>query len=55
MIVSLDKFSYVKIFLLYVLVGEPLNKEAWEWYYQVVGEERCDVVDTWWQTGGDIN
>ncbi|WP_127957875.1 acetate--CoA ligase [Serratia microhaemolytica] len=31
-------------------VGEPLNPEAWEWYYHVVGEERCPVVDTWWQT-----
>jgi acetyl-CoA synthetase len=31
-------------------VGEPINPEAWEWYYQVVGDERCPVVDTWWQT-----
>ena len=31
-------------------VGEPINPEAWEWYYQVVGEKRCPVVDTWWQT-----
>jgi len=31
-------------------VGEPINPEAWEWYYQVVGEARCPVVDTWWQT-----
>ena len=31
-------------------VGEPINPEAWEWYYSVVGEERCPVVDTWWQT-----
>ncbi|MEE3197254.1 MAG: acetate--CoA ligase [Pseudomonadota bacterium] len=31
-------------------VGEPINPEAWEWYYQVVGEQRCPVVDTWWQT-----
>jgi acetyl-CoA synthetase len=31
-------------------VGEPINPEAWEWYYQVVGEGRCPVVDTWWQT-----
>ncbi|MCB0394181.1 MAG: acetate--CoA ligase [Bdellovibrionales bacterium] len=31
-------------------VGEPINPEAWEWYYHVVGEERCSVVDTWWQT-----
>jgi len=31
-------------------VGEPINPEAWEWYYRVVGEERCAIVDTWWQT-----
>ncbi len=31
-------------------VGEPINPEAWEWYYRVVGERRCPVVDTWWQT-----
>ena len=31
-------------------VGEPINPEAWEWYYSVVGEQRCPVVDTWWQT-----
>ncbi|HET9679119.1 MAG TPA: acetate--CoA ligase [Gammaproteobacteria bacterium] len=31
-------------------VGEPINPEAWEWYYRVVGEQRCPVVDTWWQT-----
>ncbi|XP_069714590.1 acetyl-coenzyme A synthetase 2-like, mitochondrial isoform X1 [Phaenicophaeus curvirostris] len=31
-------------------VGEPINKEAWEWYFRVVGETRCPVVDTWWQT-----
>uniref|UniRef100_A0A3Q2NNR1 Acetyl-coenzyme A synthetase n=1 Tax=Fundulus heteroclitus TaxID=8078 RepID=A0A3Q2NNR1_FUNHE len=31
-------------------VGEPINTEAWEWYYRVVGEGRCPVVDTWWQT-----
>ena len=31
-------------------VGEPINPEAWEWYYRVVGEERCPIVDTWWQT-----
>ena len=31
-------------------VGEPINPEAWEWYYSVVGSERCPVVDTWWQT-----
>jgi len=31
-------------------VGEPINPEAWEWYYHVVGEENCPIVDTWWQT-----
>jgi acetyl-CoA synthetase len=31
-------------------VGEPINPEAWEWYYWVVGEGRCPIVDTWWQT-----
>ena len=31
-------------------VGEPINPEAWEWYYAVVGDSRCPVVDTWWQT-----
>jgi acetyl-CoA synthetase len=31
-------------------VGEPINPEAWEWYYRVVGDCRCPVVDTWWQT-----
>ncbi|WP_417451995.1 acetate--CoA ligase [Kordiimonas sp.] len=31
-------------------VGEPINPEAWLWYYRVVGEERCPIVDTWWQT-----
>jgi acetyl-CoA synthetase len=37
-------------------VGEPINPEAWEWYYRVVGEERCPVLDTWWQTetGGHL-
>jgi acetyl-CoA synthetase len=31
-------------------VGEPINPEAWEWYYRTMGDERCPVVDTWWQT-----
>ncbi|MGH6933191.1 MAG: acetate--CoA ligase [Dongiaceae bacterium] len=37
-------------------VGEPINPEAWEWYYHVVGEGRCPIVDTWWQTetGGHL-
>ena len=38
-------------------VGEPINPEAWEWYYHVIGEKRCPIVDTWWQTetGGILN
>ena len=37
-------------------VGEPINEEAWEWYYKNVGKEKCPIVDTWWQTetGGII-
>jgi acetyl-CoA synthetase len=37
-------------------VGEPINLEAWMWYYEVVGESRCPIVDTWWQTetGGHL-
>ena len=31
-------------------VGEPINPEAWEWYYHTIGEDRCPIVDTWWQT-----
>ncbi|MFU8831250.1 MAG: acetate--CoA ligase, partial [Wenzhouxiangella sp.] len=31
-------------------VGEPINPQAWEWYYHVVGDSRCPIVDTWWQT-----
>jgi acetyl-CoA synthetase len=37
-------------------VGEPINPEAWEWYYRVVGDSRCPIMDTWWQTetGGHL-
>jgi acetyl-CoA synthetase len=37
-------------------VGEPINPEAWEWYYRAVGQSRCPIVDTWWQTetGGQM-
>ncbi|MGF1552812.1 MAG: acetate--CoA ligase [Paracoccaceae bacterium] len=37
-------------------VGEPINPEAWRWYYEVVGQKRCPIVDTWWQTetGGHL-
>ena len=31
-------------------VGEPINPEAWEWYYEIIGDKRCPVIDTWWQT-----
>ena len=31
-------------------VGEPINPEAWRWYYDVVGNSECPIVDTWWQT-----
>src|SRR5690606_12977744 len=31
-------------------VGEPINPEVWKWYHSVVGNGRCDIVDTWWQT-----
>jgi acetyl-CoA synthetase len=31
-------------------VGEPINPEAWRWYHEVVGDKRCPIVDTWWQT-----
>ena len=31
-------------------VGEPINPEAWKWYYEIVGKKRCPVIDTWWQT-----
>ena len=31
-------------------VGEPINPEAWMWYHQVIGSEKCPIVDTWWQT-----
>lgn len=51
-------FSFFLIFFRYdrsslkVLgtVGEPINPEAWLWYYKIVGEERCSIVDTFWQT-----
>ena len=39
------------IFMLSVVVGEPLNREAFDWYHDVIGNKKADVVDTWWQTG----
>ncbi len=49
------KFSRKSLRLLGT-VGEPINPEAWEWYHKVVGDERCPIVDTWWQTetGGHL-
>ena len=44
-----EKYSRSSLRLLGT-VGEPINPEAWEWYYHVVGSERCPIVDTWWQT-----
>ena len=38
-------------FVFHFIVGEPINAEAWHWYHEVVGEKRCVIVDTWWQTG----
>ena len=31
-------------------VGEPINEEAWQWYHEHIGKEKCPIVDTWWQT-----
>ena len=46
---AVKKCSRASIRLL-ASVGEPINPEAWEWYYRVVGDSRCPIVDTWWQT-----
>ncbi len=46
---SVEKTSRKSLQLLGT-VGEPINPEAWEWYFNVVGEGRCPIVDTWWQT-----
>ena len=47
-----DDYVQIKPFQLTSVgsVGEPINPEAWNWYYNVVGEGRCPIVDTWWQT-----
>jgi len=47
-----DKISDYDLSSLRLLgtVGEPINPEAWMWYYSVIGKERCPIVDTWWQT-----
>ena len=44
------KVLHGRAFVFWSAVGEPINPEAWKWYYQVVGDERCPIVDTWWQT-----
>jgi len=44
-----NKFSLESLRLL-GSVGEPINPEAWKWYYNVIGKKRCPIVDTWWQT-----
>ena len=45
-------FNCKKVIVIILLtVGEPLTEAAWEWYYKVVGKEKCTLVDTWWQTG----
>jgi acetyl-CoA synthetase len=44
-----DKYDLSSLRLLGT-VGEPINPEAWMWYHEVIGKERCPVVDTWWQT-----
>ena len=36
-------------------VGEPINHEAWKWFFEVVGEQRCPIADTWWQTESGSN
>jgi acetyl-CoA synthetase len=46
---NVEKFDLSKLRLLGT-VGEPINPKAWLWYYEVVGGERCPIVDTWWQT-----
>ena len=47
---ALVKSTSRKTLRLLGTVGEPINPEAWEWYFHVVGEGRCPIVDTWWQT-----
>ena len=46
-----EKFLFALLFPFLCSVGEPINAEAWHWYNEVVGEKRCVIVDTWWQTG----
>lgn len=46
----------MSFFLLCVIsVGEPINREAWDWLNQVVGDSKCTLVDTWWQTGESVS
>ena len=44
------KLIFKKLFQFILILGEPLNHEAWMWFNNLVGEGRCDLVDTWWQT-----
>jgi len=46
----LDKHDLSSLMRILGTVGEPINPEAWMWYYQVIGGQRCPVMDTWWQT-----
>lgn len=46
----------MSFFLVCVIpVGEPINHEAWEWLHKVVGDSKCTLVDTWWQTGKSVS
>lgn len=38
-----------------ISVGEPINREAWDWLHEVVGDSKCTLVDTWWQTGKSVS
>jgi acyl-coenzyme A synthetase/AMP-(fatty) acid ligase len=51
------KIGFLTLFRILGSVGEPINPEAWLWYYKVVGKEKCSIVDTFWQTetGGEFN
>ena len=44
------KLIFKILFQFILILGEPLNHEAWMWFNNLVGEGRCDLVDTWWQT-----
>lgn len=48
--------NFVRIFRILGSVGEPINPEAWLWYYKMIGKGKCSIVDTFWQTetGGHV-